>query len=169
MPDQGPELRDVHVPQVSPWWPLAPGWWIVVGLVVVGAIALVVLLRRRRAWRRRVERALDSLRDARGRYARDEDPAAFAATVHQLLRRVARTRDPRSVTLRGEAWREALASMAPRVDVARLAVLEAAIYRPAAALDVDAVTRDTEHWVRAALRRGAPREARGRADVHAST
>jgi hypothetical protein len=169
MPDQGPELRDVHVPDVSMWWPLAPGWWIVLGVIVIAAIALVVLLRRRRAWRARVERALDSLRDARARHAQDGNVAAFAATTHELLRRVARTRDPRSVSLRGEAWRDALASMAPRVDVAQLATLETAMYRPAAALDVDGVAHDAESWVRAALRRDALHASRGRAVVHASS
>lgn len=167
MPDQGIQLRDVHVPHVSMWWPLAPGWWVALGLLIVGVIALVVMLRRRGAWRRQVERTLDGLRQARATVTQDNDHAAFAASVQQLLRRVARTRDPRSVTLRGEAWREALAVMAPRVDVTRLAGLEAAMYRPGTTLDIDAVAREAEHWVRAALRRDALRRMRGRVDIHA--
>lgn len=167
MPDQGPELRDVHVPHVSLWWPLAPGWWIALALLVVGVIAIVVILRRRCAWRRQVERVLDGLRTARARHASDADTSAFAATIQQLLRRVARTRDPRSVTFRGDAWRAALASMAPGLDIARLAMLESAVYQATPTLDVDATTRDAENWVRVALRRDALRAARGRADVHA--
>ena len=29
------QLRDVHLPEPVSWWPLAPGYWIVLALVVV--------------------------------------------------------------------------------------------------------------------------------------
>ena len=26
-------LRDLHLPDAIGWWPLAPGWWVVIALV----------------------------------------------------------------------------------------------------------------------------------------
>lgn len=153
MPTAGPELRDIHVPEVSPWWPLAPGWWALLALLVAASIAGVLLFRRRAAWNRRVEATLVDLRDATARCEQDGDIPAFATVASQLLRRVARTRDPRSVVLRGVAWRDALASMAPRLDVHRLAAIEEAIYRPETTLDVRSTATDVEAWVRAAMKR----------------
>lgn len=162
MPDQGPVLRDIHVPHVSAWWPLAPGWWVLLGLLAIALVVGAILWRRRRAWRRHVDATLGELRQAVGQHAADGDTARFAASVSQLLRRVARTRHAGSVTLRADAWRDALASMAPRIDVTRLAQLDAAIYRPDASLDVPRVARDAEAWVRAAMRRGAASGTPGR-------
>lgn len=159
MPTPGPELRDIHVPQVSMWWPLAPGWWVLFALLVAATVAVIVFLRRRAAWNRRVDAALADLRDATARCAQDGNVAAFATVASQLLRRVARTNDPRSVVLKGVAWRDALAAMAPRQDVTRLARIEDAIYRPEAALDVPLTALDVEAWVRVALRRRLPHVA----------
>lgn len=36
------QLRDVHLPNDVSWWPLAPGWWIIIGLVIIIAILLIV-------------------------------------------------------------------------------------------------------------------------------
>jgi hypothetical protein len=163
MPPQGPELRDIHVPHVS-WWPLAPGWWLLAALIAATLIVLAWQWRRRIHRRRYIERLLASLRDARARHAADGDNAAFAASAHELLRRVARSRDPASVTLSSRAWRDALAAMAPARDVSRLAQLDVAMYQPRASLDVDAVTRDVDGWVREVLsHRGVPGKGRAHA------
>ncbi|NID05072.1 DUF4381 domain-containing protein [Luteibacter jiangsuensis] len=153
MPANGPELRDIHVPHVSMWWPLAPGWWLLLALLLAAAIALTVFLRRRAAWRRFVDASLADLRTATARHAEDGDTLAFAATASQLVRRVARFRDPRSATLSGAAWRQALAAIAPDRDVSRLAALDEAKYRPVADIDVRETAAAVEAWVRKALAR----------------
>lgn len=154
MPQNGPELRDIHVPHVSMWWPLAPGWWVLAILLVAGAVALVIVWRRRMAWRRFVDGSLSDLRDAMAKYAADGDALAFTATASQLVRRVARTRDVRSVALSGQAWHDALSAMTPKHDVTPVVALDTAKYRRNVDIDVAATARDVEAWVRAALRRG---------------
>lgn len=152
MPPKEPELRDIHVPHVSAWWPLAPGWWVLIALIVIAIAIGLALWFRRRAWRRRVDTVMVELHDARDRHAHDGDTAAFAAVASQLLRRVARTRDARSVTLTGDAWRDLLTRCAPSVSTERLAGLDSALYRPLGDLDVPATARDVEAWIRTALR-----------------
>lgn len=166
MPDNGPELRDIHVPRVSMWWPLAPGWWVVLALLAVTVVALAIFLRRRAAWRRHVQASLADLRDAQARHALDGDTPAFAAAASELVRRVARTRDARSVTMSGKAWHEALATMAPNHDVAALVALDAAKYRRNVDIDVAATARDIEAWVRAAMRRPSAFRARHKGRRH---
>lgn len=151
MPTQAPQLRDIHVPHVSAWWPLAPGWWILLAFLVLAAVFAVIALRRRRARARYVHGVLATLRDAEARYASDGDAAAFASAAHDLLRRVARTRDPASVTLSSRAWRDTLARLAPRRDITRLVILEDAMYRPGAELDIRATAADVDAWVRDVL------------------
>ncbi|QWT19016.1 DUF4381 domain-containing protein [Bacillus sp. NP157] len=152
MPPKSPELRNVHVPQVS-WWPLAFGWWVLLALFAVAIVGAILWWRHRTRQRRYVEAVLADLDAARTRHAADGDAAAFAASAHQLLRRVARSRDPRSVTLSSAQWHAALASMAPGRDVSRLVMLGDAMYRPGAVLDVPVVGADVEGWVRDVLAR----------------
>ena len=42
------QLRDIHLPQEISWWPLAPGWWILIALLVIGAVIAFRTLYRRR-------------------------------------------------------------------------------------------------------------------------
>jgi len=163
MPQQGPELRDIHVPHV-PLWPLAPGWWVLLVLAFAFAAFAAWTWRQRTQRRRYINRVLADLYAARARHGDDGNNAAFAASAHQLLRRVARTRDAHSVALGEGDWHAALKMMAPKRDVSRLATLGDAIYRPKVALDVDAVAADVEGWVRDVLSR-AP--ARGPRRAHA--
>jgi hypothetical protein len=152
MPGNGPELRDIHVPQVSMWWPLAPGWWFLLVLLAALAVGLVIFLRRRAAWRRHVEASLSSLREAVARHAADGDTSAFAAAASELVRRVARSRDARSVTKSGQAWHDALSAMAPKRDVGALVALDTAKFQRSVDLDVAATARDVEAWVRVAMK-----------------
>ena len=39
-PEQIP-LRALHLPDAIGWWPLAPGWWVVIGLAVLGVLLAV--------------------------------------------------------------------------------------------------------------------------------
>ncbi|MEO8327154.1 MAG: DUF4381 domain-containing protein, partial [Nitrospirota bacterium] len=42
------ELRDVHLPDPISLWPPAPGWWITFGLVMMGGMVFLWILRNRR-------------------------------------------------------------------------------------------------------------------------
>lgn len=146
---QGPQLRDIHLPPTPPWWPPAPGWWLlaalVLGLIGVG-VWLLLRARQRRQRRARILAEVDAL--ARRHAA---DAQALAAGLHQLLRRVVRTRDPAAARLSGEAWREALACVpvdAPTLE--RLLVLEHAMYRRQP-FDTHAMLEAVRRWLRAAL------------------
>ncbi|PNS07354.1 DUF4381 domain-containing protein [Solilutibacter silvestris] len=91
-------LRDIHQATAPSWWPLAPGWWIVIA-VVVAIIALAWFLRRRKIRRiRKLEAMFDDAVDAA------PTPAAQVRAMSELLRRAARRRQREADTFEGETW-----------------------------------------------------------------
>ncbi len=101
-------LRDVHVPAAPSWWPPAPGWWLVAGLVLL-AVAVAAIVRRRRRLRLRGWSALFE-QACRG------EPASQAGAVSELLRRAARRLDPSADRLQGQAWLRFLDGEGKRTD-----------------------------------------------------
>ena len=102
-------LRDIRGLDPAPWWPPAPGWWVVmaVGLVLMTAGVLLHLRwrQRREHWRQQAARLLGQLSDRL-----EQTPAREAAgELCELLRRIAMVRFGRSACagLAGEAWLEA--------------------------------------------------------------
>lgn len=103
----GPELRDIHLPPEPPFWPPAPGWWLL-ALLFVAALAWVSW-RLYRAWqsRRRRRRLVEEV-EHRLAEAAAADPVQRLALQSELLRRWARRFRPQAVGLTGQAWLDAL-------------------------------------------------------------
>jgi len=92
-------LRDIHAVPATPWWPPAPGWWIVCVLLLAAIAILAAMAWRRRARRRAIARVFDAA------FAAAPTPAAQVAAMSELLRRAARLRDPQADRYEGEHWR----------------------------------------------------------------
>lgn len=91
-------LKDVH-PGVTPsWWPLAPGWWLLIGIVMLVAGGAWWWLRRRRQRREAILRLFDDT------VAAATSPAQQVAAMSALLRRAARRQDPLADRLQGDDW-----------------------------------------------------------------
>lgn len=92
-------LHDIAVPPPVSWWPLAPGWWVIVGiglvLLAVGVVAAISRWHRNR-YRREALRELGELSPA----------AESLAVVAELVKRVALAAYPRDqvASLTGEPW-----------------------------------------------------------------
>jgi hypothetical protein len=103
------ELRDIRGLDAAPWWPIAPGWWLVLlALLLAGAVTYLVA----RWWRNRVPGSWQG--DARRQFRvleerlRWADARTVAAELSELLRRVAMARHGRRACagLVGESWLE---------------------------------------------------------------
>jgi hypothetical protein len=99
----GERIRDIQLPPDPPVWPLAPGWWLLLGLLLV-ALGLSLFYGYRRGALRRA--ALRELGQLEARFGADGDCAALALGLSTLLRRLALSREPRTEVagLSGEAW-----------------------------------------------------------------
>ncbi len=110
-PEQLP-LRDLHLPEAVSWWPLAPGWWILLALLLV--VLAIVAHNWLRAYRRNRARrvAHERFREYRAAYAEHGNPVALGRQLSELLRRTMLAYAPRASVagLTGEAWLEWLDS-----------------------------------------------------------
>lgn len=150
-------LRDIHLPPDPPWWPPAPGWWVLFVVVCAAFVLGFVLLRRMRRTRIWRERVMAEIRLLADRHPSDD--AAYAAALHQLLRRAAWRYAVDAHHLQGEPWRRVLAQVP--VDAATLdtlMTLEASMYQPGATFDRVEVEEAVRRWLQAAWRRMKPLE-----------
>ncbi len=143
MPDASADLSRLHdlAPlEAVPWWPLAPGWIVLLGLALVSLGFGCV--RAWRSWRANAYR-----REALRALVAAEDTPAVAA----VLRRAALAIAPREEVagLRGRAWVDWLERRVaqPPAEPVREA-LAGAIYAPAAGREAEAAVRAfAEDWI----------------------
>ena len=143
-------LRDVHVPPSPPWWPPAPGWWVLLSVVCLALVVFFLLHRRWRLARVRRQRILAELQTLASRH---DDDVAYASSLHQLLRRAARSYALDAHQRQGDGWREVLARVP--VDTAtldKLMTLDARMYQPRANFDRAGVHAAAYRWLETALR-----------------
>jgi hypothetical protein len=99
-------LRDLHLPEVIGWWPLAPGWWFLIGLVVaaLGYFLFRSLVRWRANAARRI--ALREIARIHGEYQQGADEISLAIELSELLRRAMLAYAPRDEVagLTGMRW-----------------------------------------------------------------
>lgn len=102
------DLRDIVVPEPPPWWPPAPGVWVVLAVVLV--VAMVVFWRLLSAWKRNAYRRA-------GLTLLDEVNTARDVSV--VLKRVALAVFPREqvASLYGPAWVAFLNATCSRSDL----------------------------------------------------
>jgi len=108
-PELVSRLRDIQGLDPVPWWPLAPGWWLLALLALMLLFALVTLVRNLRrypagSWRRHAWKQLRSLRQA----AYHMPAQQLAGELSELMRRIAIARlgRARAAGLSGERWLE---------------------------------------------------------------
>ncbi|MCH7834445.1 MAG: DUF4381 domain-containing protein [Proteobacteria bacterium] len=104
-PEQIP-LRALHLPDAIGWWPLAPGWWVVIGLAVLGVLLLLrraVELRGRSAPRRHAMRQFERLKVE---YERHGNAVTLSTDLSGLTRRTMLAYAQRAdvAGLTGEDW-----------------------------------------------------------------
>ena len=104
-PEQIP-LRDLHLPEPVGWWPPAPGWWVLLAVVLLGV--LFVLHRVWVRWRADAARrtALKELARLESAWRAAPDPVLLATRLSELLRRAMLAYAPRKEVagLTGQAW-----------------------------------------------------------------
>jgi hypothetical protein len=99
-------LRDLHLPALTGWWPLAPGWWLLIALLL--SVLAWLLRRSYRHWRANAARrlALHRLAAIRREFEDGADPVSLGKSLSELLRRAMLAYRPRDEVagLTGAAW-----------------------------------------------------------------
>lgn len=153
--DQLP-LRDIHLPEPIGWWPLAPGWWILLAILILLPVLIALFIKWRRHQRRqgRVKQQVeDELKRIRDSYQQHQDSLRLIQELSALLRRAAISRYPRSevASLTGEHWLNFLDRQLDSTDFSQGTgrILGDAPYRPTTPSpeDAEALLALSQRWL----------------------
>ena len=136
------QLAPLREPVAISWWPLAPGWWILLALSValLTGVFLWVRKRRRKTAYRRI--ALAALEELRSREAGKNElnwllkAAALSAYPHEQV-----------AGLHGKAWQQFLASSCPKVASDAFTELDTLYQREPSPVSSDLLDA-AENWIR---------------------
>ena len=105
------QLRDVHLPEPVSWWPLAPGYWIVLALVVVvlGMLAYWLRHQPKRKTQHLKQAALREMAQLYSTWQEDHNTAHYLQGLNGTLKRLLLAQNVISVAkLSGDQWLAAL-------------------------------------------------------------
>jgi hypothetical protein len=94
-PEQIP-IRDLHLPEAVSWWPLAPGWYVVIAALLVVCIYLLRLYLQHRSRGAARRHAMRELAGLTADFEKHGNAVAFSSGMSELLRRTMLAYAPRS-------------------------------------------------------------------------
>src|SRR5262245_53317744 len=149
-------LHDIVAPSPVPWWPPAPGWYWVLGFLLIVLLVLILALFLR--WQRNRYRR-EALEIWKAEFGQLSDPNSRAPSIvrlTELLKRTALSAFPRDEVagLTGAAWFSFLDRTAANssFSAGNGKLLEGAAYDSVFAATVDeaqarAVASEVQHWI----------------------
>lgn len=151
------QLADIHLPEAVPFWPPAPGWWVLAALLLCGLVLLGWVQLRRWQQRQRLARVLAELTQARLAWRQADEinrniaGLALLYAINSLLKRVALLHFPeaRVAPLAGSEWLRFLDAQGATQDFTSGAgqVLAEGEYRPAFDADGEALCQLAAQWI----------------------
>jgi hypothetical protein len=150
-PDLLSQLRDIHAAPAVPWWPPAPGWWIVAVLM----LALLFWMGRRVFARfknhQRRKQMLAWIDHLNANIDPQKEPQAYLSTINRIFKLVALRAFPaqQCASLAGQDWADFLAANMQRPKSSEsLDVLASGPYDPAPEFDPQLMSELTRFWIK---------------------
>lgn len=120
MPNADPlaQLKDIHLPTPIGWWPLAPGWYVIIALIILISIFIFYCIYKNHRDAKAKNYALILLMNYQKEYEKEQNVALTSARISELLRRVALVYYPREdvASLHGEDWLHFLNETGKEID-----------------------------------------------------
>jgi hypothetical protein len=150
-PDLLSQLRDIHAAAPVPWWPPAPGWWVLAGLVLVllGWLGRRALARYRVHQRR--QQMLGWIDHLNVNIDPRRDPQAYLSTLNRIFKLVALRAfpDQHCASMNGQEWSDFLIEKMQKTPSAELlGVLASGPYDPAPGFDPEQMSKLAGYWIR---------------------
>ena len=105
MNEQTLNLRDIHLPEPISWWPIAPGWWllIITAFIIAAIIFLSIKIYRGKQLKRDIHAELDVIKK---QFHETKNRSQLAKLLSILLRRASISFYPEKniAGLTGENW-----------------------------------------------------------------
>lgn len=146
------QLSPLRDPALIGWWPLAPGWWLLLFLLLTLITVLAVLAWRRHRANAYRRQALALQQQHYLAWLSHGDETRYCTATNALLKRVAiMAFEGRAVAANsGQAWLEFLNSSCPAgaPQPPFQAEFAEALYRPEpASIDIEQLQRSAEAWI----------------------
>ena len=146
------ELRDIHLPETSLWWPPAMGWWLLLILLILIFMSLPWWIRRIRQKPLR-RSSLSQLQQIKQEHRDGLSDKVVIEQIATLLRRILisyRGRDGNAAST-GDEWITQLASLAGTENFSQeqLDLLAFARYQADPDCDISAMLKTCESWIKA--------------------
>jgi hypothetical protein len=146
-------LKDVHLPDAIGYWPLAVGWYVVIGLcllLIFGTTIFVIQYRRKTKAQRL---AIKRLKEIEVSYRDAMDASATAYQLNMLLKQVSFAYFPRAAIapLFGEPWLQFLGEPEWGKQLSELT------YQKTATQDLSAIFPQIRKWIWQIRKLPAPR------------
>lgn len=149
-------LKDIHLPDTGLWWPLAPGWWMLLILIVLIIYFLPRLLRWLR-WKPIKSVSLGELTRIRVGITNGLDEQRALREISILLRRTVISYCGRAfgASITGKNWVEQLRQISGRecFTADQNEWLRIGQYQPSSRCDLPAMLHSCEKWIRSLPRR----------------
>ncbi len=144
------QLRDIHAASEPGWWPPAPGWWLLVLIVLVLVfLALRYVYNKWLAIRRR-RRLLSELNDITDGLDPEENPHEYLARLNRFFRAIALRAFPGTACarLQGSEWVSFIQSLLPDgLSSEGLSALASGPYQPTPEFDPGSLEKLARTWV----------------------
>ncbi len=144
-------LKDIHLPTDSLWWPPAPGWWMLLALLILTGLLLPKFLRwlRHKPVKTLCLRELDRIRRTTSEGRLDDRQLIQELSV--LLRRTVMsygTRDS-DASLSGNQWIARLNQISGKhcFSSEQCDLLTRQQYQPKFEIDIEELLRSCENWI----------------------
>ena len=146
-------LKELHLPEAIHWWPLAPGWWLLIVLVIGLSVLIGWLLYRRYQSNRDKRAAKRALQQSYQAWQQHQNNQLFLQQANQILKRLCRSRLPQGLSLSGDAWVDFLNQSATSTPFTgnNAKALSQGLYCPAeqlAELQPDAFLAACNNWLK---------------------
>lgn len=150
------QLRDIHLPEPVSWWPLAPGWYVLMLLILLIMMIITYLVYKRHVNGLAKNKALELLKTYKDHYDKDRNAQVASARVSELLRRVALVYYPRAQVagLHGDDWVEFLNKTSKKIDFKPVkAMLLDSPFKTGETVNLKPLFTRAEQWIK---QRGVP-------------
>ena len=145
------QLKDIHLPEPVGLWPIAPGWYGLAVLVLLGILVLTYFIHRQHKNARAKKQALQLLDTYKTQYVHDGNAQLMSSRISELLKQVALVYFPRRevASLHGEAWIEFLNNTSKGIDFnpVKLMLLEIP-FKSTATLDLTPLIIKAAQWIK---------------------
>ena len=142
-------LQPLRAGEAIDWWPLAPGWWVLLAIAIALLFALALHLRRRHqrnAYRRIALAQLQALHTA---YTSEQNASDYLSRLNALLKSVALRAYPREqvASTYGVQWRNFLNRDLPPALQFPPGFEAAAYQKTCPDLDLARLHLSARHWI----------------------